>query len=185
MHIQSNFTLKEHVEAQERVLARSSTVRSWRYNSTIINALVSGIVVYIFFVAVSDKSFVVGLFWGIIAAIVGAVFYWNWYPSKVKRQLYDYYREQFGERDSFPIQLEFTETGIWTEQMGTQIKFEWANVEEITETEDSVDFYMRDGGGIFVKKKDFSSSEERQRFLDTIYQYLNKSRTSSNWMRAN
>lgn len=184
MRIQSSFTLEELVESQERVLARSSVARSWQYDTAVMNAFVGGVTAYILVVVVAGRSFIVGLILSIIAAIAGAALSWNWYRIKVRRQLHDYYREQLGEKDSFPIQLKFTESGIWAEQLGTQIKFEWSSVEEIEEIEDSIDFYMRNGGGIFVKKKDFSSLEEQKQFMDAAQQYLNKSRTSSNWLHA-
>lgn len=183
MRIRSSCTLEEYVEAQERILARSGVARSWKKKSALTGACVSGIIVYIFAIVVFGGSFIQGLAWTGIAAIIGAAISWAFYDNSVHRRLYNYYQEQFGARESFPLELELTDSGIWTKQMGIQIIFEWPNVEEIEETEESIDFYMRDGsGGIFVKKSDFPSVDEQLRFKEMAQGYLNISRTSSNWL---
>jgi hypothetical protein len=56
--------------------------------------------------------------------------------------------------------------------MNKQIVLEWESVEEITESEDSVDIFTRDGGGVIVRKRAFKSSEELEQFIGLAQSYL-------------
>jgi hypothetical protein len=80
--------------------------------------------------------------------------------------------------------MELTENGIWTRQLGTQIIFEWANVEDVVENEDDIEFVMRDGGGVIVRKRAFASTDEQRQFMEVTRSRLNASRTSSNWLHS-
>lgn len=73
--------------------------------------------------------------------------------------------EQFGTDEAINFRVELAPTGILTERRGTQINFAWPNVEEIKETDDSIDFFMRNGGLVVVRKRAFASTEELRRFL--------------------
>jgi hypothetical protein len=70
------------------------------------------------------------------------------------------------------VQVELTDKGIWTKQQNTQIIHEWAIVEEIQETDDSIDFFMRNGTATVVRKRAFESEESKREFLDIARQYL-------------
>jgi hypothetical protein len=124
----------------------------------------------------------VALAWALVAAIVSAAFAWKMHGEAVRRRLYKYFRDQYGERELFPCAVELNEEGVRTEQLGTQLLFEWSNIEEISESEDAVEVYTRSGGGVFVKKRFFSSPEEMRQFMGAAQRQLDVSRTSSNWL---
>jgi hypothetical protein len=54
-----------------------------------------------------------------------------------------------------------TAVGVWIRQLNKQTTYEWESVEEIEETEDSVDIYTKDGGGLIVRKRAFTSPAEQ------------------------
>jgi hypothetical protein len=62
--------------------------------------------------------------------------------------------------------------GIWTKQQNTQIIHEWANVEEVQETNDSIYFFMRNGAATAVRKRAFESEEIKREFMDLAKQHL-------------
>lgn len=76
--------------------------------------------------------------------------------------------------------MDLETTGIFTKQGNIQINFMWADVEEILETPDSIDFFMRQGGIIVARKRAFASEEEFKRFFGVANQYLEQSRSSAN-----
>ena len=186
MTIEFESTIDDLIDAYERVMARSNEARSWQRQGAGTSALLSGLLsgVSVFIIFIFAGSIPAGLAGGTIAAIISAAITWSSYRNSVRRRLEKYYRERFGERKSFPVEVELTESGICTKQLGTQILFEWVNVEDINETEDKVEIYTRDGNGLFIKKQDFTSSDKYQQFMKATQQYLDDSRTSSNWLQA-
>ena len=42
----------------------------------------------------------------------------------------------------------------------------WSNIEEITETADSIDFFTSKGGGVIVRKRAFASDTECEKYHD-------------------
>jgi hypothetical protein len=183
MRIKFDTTIADHVDASERASARSGVARSWQVrgatNSALISGFGTGIIVFLLF----GKSIAAGIA-GFIAALASAAITWHTYRNTVRRRLRNYFRELFGGRDSLPFEVELTESGIRTKQLSTQIIFEWANVEDVLENEDDIEFVMRDGGGVIVRKRAFTSTDEQQRFMEITRSYLNASRTSSNWLRS-
>lgn len=182
MRIKFDTTIDDYVDAYERASARSGAARSWRRQgaaaSALLSGLITGIIGFVFF----GSSMTAGLIVGIIMAIASGAITWNMHHNTVKKRMHNYFREKFGDRDSLPFEVELTETGIWTRQLSTQIIFEWANVEEVLENEDDIEFVMRDGGGVIVRKRAFTSVDEQRQFMEVTRSYLNASRTSSNWL---
>ena len=184
MRIQFEATLDDYIDVHECLMARSKVARSWQLQGAAATALLSGLIAGII-VFVLSRTVEGGMISAIIAAIASAAISGILHRNTVKRRMYKYWREQFGDRTSFPVEMEITESGIRTSQLGTQMIFEWANVEEVKETKDTIQFYMRSGGGVFVRKRAFESTEDEQQFIKYTQRYLNISRTSSNWLNAN
>jgi hypothetical protein len=185
MRIRFDATVDELIEVQERVLERSKVARSWQRQGAIFSAFQNGfyvgtltfIIVYMVSTLLPALILSIGLF------VITSIASWYFHHEIVRQRLYKYFREQFGDRETIPFELELREAGIWTNQLGVQSMVEWANIEEINLTEETIEFYMRGGGVTFVRKRAFSSTEEHQRFIDAARQYLTTSRTSSNWLR--
>lgn len=184
MLIKSESTIEDKVYAYERIMARSNAARSWQFQGAAASALLGGLTTAVVVFILSGGLMPASLIFGGLAAIVSALVTWSIHQNTVKRRLETYIREQFGDRETFPFEIELADVGIITRQLGTQIIFEWPNVEEITETEDRLEIYTRNGGGVFLKKSDFSSADELRQFIKVTQDSLNASRTSSNWLHA-
>jgi len=50
--------------------------------------------------------------------------------------------------------------------MNSQSIHKWQEVAEIKETQDSVDIFMRCGGGVIVRNRAFASEADRTRFIE-------------------
>jgi hypothetical protein len=187
MRIQFQATVEDFVDAHERAIARSRLVRSWHREGSAVTALAHGLLtsILVFIFTYVMWPLVPALIWSIGSGLIIAALAGNHHRHRVRQRVYSYYREMFGERQSLPCEVELGEAGLLARQLGTQILFEWPNVEEMRETEDAVEFYTYDGGGLLVKKKYFSSVDEIQQFMDVARQHLTLSRTSSNWLHAN
>lgn len=186
MRVQFEATIDDLVDLNERASARSQAARSWlrqgAFGTALLGAIFLGAPVFLVAYAIWGIE-LAALFGSVLGLISGAVS-WLVYPNRIRQRYYAYFREQLGNRDSFPFEAELTETGIWTRQMGIQNMFEWASVEEIKITEDAVEFYMYGRGAVSIRKRAFTSTEEEQQFIDEARHYLNASRTSSNWLKA-
>ena len=112
------------------------------------------------------------------------MFGWSAYPENLRKQQRKYFQEKFDTRETTLFELELSPTGIWTRQLGAQIIFEWSNVEEVKESPDAFEFYMFNGGGVCVRKRAFVSAGVQQVFMEKVQDYLNVSRTSSNWLKS-
>jgi hypothetical protein len=168
MLVQFDATLDDFVDVSTRCLARSKRIRKWRRDGLLTTGLMAWLAIYAFFPGPFAKK----MFAGFIAAVVAACIYPFTYRSTISRRLRKLCREQIGTDGPVRVLFEITDKGISTKQQNTQIIHEWANVEVIQETDDSIDFFMRDGSAIAVRKRAFESEETKREFLDLARQYL-------------
>jgi hypothetical protein len=184
MKVQTEVTVEDFIVAHERAMARSRVARSWRYQGAATTAAISALFGGVFGFLVIGRTITAGLIGGAMTAVISAAISWMLYGNSVRKRLRKYYLEKFGDRDSLPYEVELSESGISTKQLGTHSVIEWANVEEVEETEDAVGFYVFGGGAVFLRKRAFASAEEQRRFIEAAQRYRNLSRTSSNWRRT-
>src|ERR1044072_6717467 len=144
MRIQFQATVEDFVDVRERSIARSRLARSWHREGSIVTALASGlltgIVVFIFTYVIWPLA--AALIGAIGAGVISAAIAGNPHRERVRQRMYSYYREMFGERQSLPCEVELGEAGLLFRQLGTQILYEWPNVEEMRETADGVGVYL-------------------------------------------
>jgi YcxB-like protein len=168
MRIQFDATLDDFVDVATRCLARSKQIRKWRWDGLLTSGLVVWLAISYLFPGSPTKKLLVGC----LGAIAIACIYPFTYRSTVNRRLRKLCREQIGTDGPVTVQIELTEKGIWAKQQNTQIIHEWVNVETLQETEDSIDFFMRDGAATVVRKRAFNSEESKREFLDLARHYL-------------
>jgi hypothetical protein len=168
MHVQFQFTQEDLIDVSKRFLARSKVVRLWRWKGLLYTAFLAWLLVFIFFFNTPIKGVIVGS----VAAVVSALIYPSVHKSGVEKRLRKFHQEKLGDASSFVCEVELTPVGVWVRQMNKQIVLEWESVEEITESEDSVDIFTRDGGGVIVRKRAFKSSEELEQFIGLAQSYL-------------
>jgi hypothetical protein len=168
MRVQFDATLDDFVDVTTRCLARSKQIRKWRWDGLLTSGLIAWLAIYVLFPGPPVKKMLAGF----MGAIVAACIYPFTYRSTVNRRLRKLCREHIGTDGPVTVQVELTEKGIWAKQQNTQIIHEWANVEMIQETDDSIDFFMRDGTATVVRKRAFESEEAKREFMDLGRQYL-------------
>lgn len=172
MRVQFEITADEMVDVSLRALERSATYRAQRTRGVLVTAFITGLLSFfaLFFVA-ADGSLGTSLLVAGVSAILGGVVQLFTDHSSTGRRLRAYCEEQLGTDEPVNFQVELTREHILTEGQGTQVAFAWPNVEEIAETDDSIDFYMRHGGLVVMRKRAFGSTEEMRRFLALAAEY--------------
>ncbi|HEY0099974.1 MAG TPA: YcxB family protein [Pyrinomonadaceae bacterium] len=172
MRIQFEVTPEEMVDATLRVLDRSPTYCAQRTRNVLLLAFIMAV---ISFFAVSfglpGASLWAKLLVSGFAAVIGGVVQLFTERWNVERRLHAYSEERLGTDKAINFRVELTPDGILTEGQGTQVNFVWPNVEEIAETDDSIDFFMRNGSLVVVRKRAFASAEEMRRFLALAAEY--------------
>jgi hypothetical protein len=165
MRVQFEFTPDDLIDASRRFLARSKVVASWRwkglgYSAFFIWLLVFTLCTYFY------RRPVMGALIGLVAAGLSALMYPSSHRKAVEKRLLKFNRERFGEANSFLCEVELTAEGVWVRAMNLQVVYEWASVEEIQETSDSVDIFTRDGGGVVVRNRAFETPADKKAFLE-------------------
>lgn len=179
MRIEYETTLEEIADAYLRVVSRSNLLRRQRWvGSLIIFGLISGIVsVWAFFI-------VEGLLFGYIllilfGAVAAGVYWWKSFPKLMKRHCMKYAKEQLQTVGPQRFAVELRDDSIWTKQGSTQISFDWSNLDEMIDSSDGIEMYMRDGGFVFVRNKGFKSQEEREQFKEIVKRYSERASGTS------
>lgn len=180
MHVRFEATEDELLDATQRFLARSKVVRSWRWKDLIAASLIAGVLPFIFFFNRPATAIV----WGVLAALICAVYYPFAHRRTVEKRLRNFIRETFGVRVPFICEVELTPVGVWVRQLNTQTTYEWESVAEINESEDSVEIFTREGSGVIVRKRAFESLQDQKRFIEIAEGYLELVRVSDNGNKA-
>ena len=172
MRVEFEVTPEDMVDAALRALDRSATYRNQRTRNVLMMAGIVGVLTFFALAyGLPGESLRSKFLIGVFAAVIGGVIQLFTERSTVERRLYAYSEEQLGTDEAVNFQVELTPGGILTEGQGTQVSYAWPNIEEIAETDDSVDFYMRNGGILVVRKRAFASAQEIQRFLALAAEY--------------
>ena len=167
MRVQFDYTIDDLVDVQMRLLKRSRAVQAWRWRDLVLTSLLTGVLLF----ALIPQEIIVRIIVGIIGLLLGAVLYPVVNEMTVKRRLRKWTEENVGSARTFTCEVELDESGLHTQSNDAQIIFDWRNVEEIKETEDSVDIYFAKGGLMVTRNRAFTSTEERQRFIELAKQY--------------
>lgn len=174
MYVKFTFTQEDSIEAAQRCLARSETVRSGRIKGMLSTAVTVGGIVFI--ILIKTDMPVAGLVIALCAAILSALFYPALSRSGTEQRLRKLHEEKLGKGGPFTCEVELTAVGLWVRQLSKQVTYEWESVEEIEETEDSIDIYTKDGGGVIVRKRAFTSPDQQKQFRELAEGYLELSR---------
>lgn len=171
MRVQFEYTLEDMVDASMRFLARSKTIRLTRWQGLIWTSILAWLLVFALFGA-SIKGGLIGL----LAALICALIYPSMHRQSVRKRMRKFCREKFGDMNSFICEVELTPNGIWTQATNTQTTCDWKDVEEILVTEDSVDIFARQAGGVVVRNRAFQSDDERRAFIELAQNFVAQSR---------
>jgi hypothetical protein len=172
MQIQYEITLDDSVETSLRVIARSKLAKRMRWQATFWNGIISGIILFVYG-TLRGKTLSERLIIAILAMALVSGGYWLSYRRNMKRRALKLLRERNQSDGLIQITVELRDDCLWTRQDGTQLSYDWAQVDEIVNAEDGVEFFMRDGGFVFVRNKGFSTEKDREEFLNAASQCLN------------
>ena len=182
MRVQFEATLDDLVDVHVRALARSRVARGWRWEGSLLCGLLAGIGLFLSLSVLGDLiewPFEAKLALSIVGAIAGAVVYPFSYRRTIAHRLRKYCREQIGAELPFTVEVELHLEGVRVKQLGADITFEWASVEDIQEREDSVDIVTRHGGMVAVRRRAFDSFGAMEEFVDLARRYLDQSQAGA------
>ena len=175
MQVRFEYTIADLVDVQMRVLKHSRTARAWRWQDLIITSLLSGVLMF----AIIPEGITGKLIVGTIGLVTGALFYVPLNEATVRRRLRKFFAEQVGANKPLFCEVELKDSGVHTSSNGTQLIFAWENVNEIKETQDSVDISSERGGLVVVRKRAFTSPEAQLQFVGLANQYLKMAQKAS------
>ncbi|HSS19431.1 MAG TPA: YcxB family protein [Pyrinomonadaceae bacterium] len=163
MHVQFAFTQEDMLDATRRFMARSKVVAASRRKGLILTAAFTGLLLFGLFYWYGHP--LAGGPVGLIGAAVSALLYPSSHRKAVDKQLRKYHHELFGDAKSFVCEVELTTAGVLVKQMDRQVLYEWPSITEILETNDSVDIFTKDGAGVVVRNRAFTTPDDKSEFL--------------------
>jgi YcxB-like protein len=170
VRVQFAYNQEELVDASLRFSARSKAVRAiWR-KRTAWAAFLAGVLVFAIF-GFSLKGAIAGVLAVLLTVIIDPLTYqYQW-----RRNLRKIVKERYGEQNQFLCEVELIPEGLMTKSENIQSNTEWEAIDEVVPTSDSVDIFGRKGG-VIVRNRAFSSSEERQQFIELAREYTNRAK---------
>lgn len=180
MRVQFDATLDDFVDVMSRCLARSGKLRSWRLDWLSTQCFIVWLAIYALLPGSTGKRTLIA----VIGAAIGVCIFPFFNRSSQIRRLREMTREQIGSDGPVPILVELSEQGISTKQLKTQIFHEWSRVAAIEETDDSIDFFMHDGSATIVRKRAFTSAEEKDEFLKFAQKHFEAARQAPSFPKG-
>ena len=172
MRVEFEFTQADMIDASKRCLARSKVARSWRRNDQIWVALLGWALVVAVFWNAPLKAAAFGLLGSVIFALIYPAFYRRWFDKRMGK----YFKEKLGDNTALTCEVELTPAGYSTKQMNVEATYKWESVEEIFATEDDISIFGRDGSGVIVRSRAFTSPAQQQEFFDLANSYREAAR---------
>jgi hypothetical protein len=85
------------------------------------------------------------------------------FPSLTRN--YKEFIKVLGAQTTYPIEIEFSESGIRLKQIGDEYLFGWENIVSVLETKKRLCFFTRNKVGISIPIRAFDSMDEQTNFL--------------------
>jgi len=171
MHVEFEFTKEDLVDVAKRCLKRRNTSKADELKAS----LYLGVSVAVILLFVLKTTPLTGLVTGLIAALV-ILLYPRWLRSSLENRMRQIADELMAAPGPYVCEVELRPEGLWLRQMDKQTIYEWKSLEAMEETADSVDIFSRDGGGVVVRNRAFSSETDRSRFIELVRSGLSDSR---------
>jgi len=172
MRVQFDATLDDFVDVTQRSLKRNKPINSWWNGELYALSFIAGLGVYVY--SPGQKP-------ALSLLAVGLVMYFYSYIQTfwANRYLRRICRERLGIVGPVKIEVELSERGVWSKQFHTEILRAWQGVTAVEEAADSIDFFTSDEQMLAVRKRAFSTEDEKKRFLSLAHSYLQASRSST------
>ncbi len=170
MRVEFIHSQEDMVDALLRLSARSKVLRRMKLNRTILMGLVTWFVVVVLF-RFSLYGFIAGAVGAFLSALTDPWLYRYGHRKALRKII----KERHGDKREFLCIVELLPEGMKTSDADMDVMFGWDAIEEILETNDSVDIFIRTGICV-VRNRAFSSAAERQRFIELGREYMTRSR---------
>ena len=167
MRVRFATTLDDVVDANLRALSRSKVDQSWSWEDIVYAVLFFGVFLY----AVIPEDRAIRLLIFVSAMALWAVTYRHVGGFFTKRYFRRFFKERLGDDVPYDVTVELSPGGISTRWLAQRWDFEWASIETILETPDSVDFHTRFGGILVVRKRAFDSPGAMRQFVELAERY--------------
>lgn len=168
MRVQFDYTQDDIVDATKRFLARSKSVRRWRWQGRLTLAGFAWVATFAFFF----RTPAIGVWVGLVIAALCAVLYPVFYESSLERRVRRIVMENHGDANTFVCEVELAPEGLSVSAHNMRNATDWTEVKEILMTADSIDIFTTTGGGVIVRQRAFSSADEQQEFVDLAQNYM-------------
>ena len=170
MYVEFEYTKEDLVDVAKRCLKRRNPKKADEWKASLYLGV--SVAVILFFVLKTTP--LTGVVTGLIAASV-ILLYQRWLRSSLENRMRQIADELMAAPGPYVCEVELRPEGLWLRQMDKQTIYEWKSLEAIEETADSVDIFSRDGGGVVVRNRAFSSETDRSRFIEMVRSGLSES----------
>lgn len=178
MRVKFTYSQEDSVDSNLRFLRRSKTFNSSRWQATIFLILFFWLAIYVIFIAFLHNPYLAAIEAVVITVTIAAL-YPTLHEHATRKRLRRFLKESYGDRNDFQCEVELTAHEIRISQDNTRSLYEWKSVEEIVVSADRVEIFRR-AGLVVVRNRAFSSTEERERFIELARRYLRDARSGEN-----
>ena len=167
LRIEYASTLDGAVDANLRFAARDRASKRQRLKSILtatVSFLVTGLIVGGASAGVGTTAFLFAASLVILLAPFFALFWGFVYDVSFRRRVRAFLRDQVGEAPA-PFALELRPEGLWTKDRGVELLLAWADLTDLGDADDGIEFVFR-AGYVIARNKGFKSPEERAAFFE-------------------
>lgn len=165
--VEYDSTLDEIAELHLRAYRRSKIMSRTRWQSSFWALAVVAPLVLLMMLTIAGASLWESAAAAVLSGVVAGVVNWFYFPQSLRRRTLRLLRERLKSEGPFHFVFELRDDCVWMRQGGTEISFAWANVAEIVDEGDAVEFRMRDGGWMFVRERGLPTPQSRAEFVET------------------
>jgi hypothetical protein len=103
---------------------------------------------------------------GVAFGVIFAFMFRRFFMKEMRKQHRKIVAEQFGGKPTIPSELELRSDAVWVRQAGMEMTFPWKLCTAIQDNSEDVEMNFSPGICV-VRNRHFSSTAERQDFIDT------------------
>ena len=169
MKVQFEFTAADMAEVGTRAVSGSAVVQRWRRQARIITAILFGLLVYLAVPASTGPRIIAAFF---VAGLAVGLRKKNVPSAARNKRVTEFWRERLGGDGPFLCEVEITEAGILTRQLGAEARHAWSHVSAVTDGPDGIQFTYRPVGMLLVRARAFPDPQTRAEFLSLSRRFL-------------
>lgn len=166
-------TIEESVEAQLRLAELIGIVWKLKWIGLIV---APGVIILLCFFLLNNLA--AKLIIGGSGAGLFIPYHLSTYKKNYRKRIRKVIKKTLGTDQPIPSEYEMDETGLIFRQLGQEMKFSWGNVQEIIQTDNSIEVLMKPIGIVIIPKRIFSKPTEWQAWVTYIYEHIGSNNPS-------